>query len=363
LAKRLFLLAGARPNFMKVAPLFKAISEDSAFDPTLVHTGQHYDHSMSGAFLRDLGIPDPKHFLHVGSGTHAIQTAEVMRRLEPILVDESPAALIVVGDVNSTMAGALVAAKLSIPVIHVEAGLRSFDRSMPEEINRVVTDSISDLLLVTEDSGRKNLLNEGKSESAIALVGNLMVDSLKTNLANALQSDVFQRLKLKHIRYGLVTLHRPSNVDDESRLVEITSALSIIAEELPLYWTVHPRTRSQLSKYESSLYSNIELLEPLSYFDFLHLEAHAHAILTDSGGVQEESTVLGVPCFTLRDNTERPATIECGTNTLAGTKKESILSTWQNRKTFPKPSAVPPLWDGNAGIRSREAIKKFLMET
>ena len=363
--RRLAMLAGARPNFMKVAPLMAALAGDDDFETILIHTGQHYDDSMSGSFFRDLQIPEPKHHLQVGSGSHAQQTAEIMRRLEPVLIDESPAGLVVVGDVNSTVAGALVASKLDIPVIHAEAGLRSFDRSMPEEINRIVTDAISDLLLVTEESGRANLLREGKEEKQIAFVGNLMVDSLRRHLAQALESDVRQRLEIRAARYGLITLHRPANVDDEGKLGEIVGALRVISKELPLYWPVHPRTKERLRRAEVSLEPGIRLLDPLSYFDFLHMQANSEAIFTDSGGIQEESTVLGVKCLTLRENTERPATIEYGTNYLAGTTKGSILKTWSEvhgqslGARDGRPVSVPPLWDGRAGERCLTAIRQF----
>jgi UDP-N-acetylglucosamine 2-epimerase (non-hydrolysing) len=359
LSTRLAVLAGARPNFMKVAPLMSSMAKAGEFEAILIHTGQHYDDSMSGSFLRDLGIPTPKHHLQVGSGSHAQQTADIMRRLEPVLADEKPVGVIVVGDVNSTVAGALVASKLGIPVIHAEAGLRSFDRSMPEEINRVVTDAISDLLLVTEESGRTNLLHEGKGEGAIVFVGNLMVDSLRLHLETALKSDVMDRLKLQDPCFGLITLHRPANVDDERKLAEIVEALAVISQEYPLYWPVHPRTRARLRAGQIPLPSAIRLLEPLSYFDFLHLQAKASVILTDSGGIQEESTVLGVQCLTVRENTERPATIEYGTNRLAGTTKESILAAWRESRGSAKPHSIPPLWDGGAGARCVSAIQSF----
>ncbi len=356
---RLIFVAGARPNFMKVAPLMAALHPDERFESILIHTGQHYDDSMSGTFFRELQIPNPQHHLNVGSGSHAQQTAEVMRRLEPVLIDEKPGGVVVVGDVNSTLAGALVAAKLEIPVIHAEAGLRSFDRSMPEEVNRIVTDAISDLLLVTEESGRANLLREGKDPDCIAVVGNLMVDSLRRSLPAALQSDVLHRLGILNSRFGLVTLHRPANVDDEKQLREIASALRLISEELPLYWAVHPRTRTHLEHAGINLGAKIHLLAPLGYLDFLHLQMKCSVVLTDSGGIQEESTVLGIPCLTLRDNTERPITVECGTNRIAGTSRDSILRAWQEDRESPKQGTIPPLWDGHAGERCREAIAKF----
>jgi UDP-N-acetylglucosamine 2-epimerase (non-hydrolysing) len=353
------VVAGARPNFMKVAPLMQAFVADRDFRPILIHTGQHYDENMSGRFFRELGLAPPDHHLNVGPGSHAAQTAEIMKRLEPIFLSERPHAVVVVGDVNSTLAGALVASKLEIKVIHAEAGLRSFDRSMPEEINRVVTDAISDLFLVTEESGRRNLIREGADPEKIVLVGNLMIDSLRRNLKEALASDVRERLGIRQ-RFGLVTLHRPANVDDSVQLSGIVSALSEIARDLPLYWPVHPRTRARIEGGALALPDTIHLLEPLGYFDFLCLQAGASLILTDSGGVQEESTVLGVPCLTLRNNTERPVTIECGTNRLAGTTKESILQAWQQSRTSPKQGRTPPMWDGRAGVRSAAAIKQFL---
>ncbi len=355
---RLAIAAGARPNFMKVAPLMAALSADEDFETVLIHTGQHYDEAMSGRFLRDLQIREPDYHLQVGSGTHAQQTAEIMRRLEPVLIESGPDGIVVVGDVNSTMAGALVAAKLGIAVIHAEAGLRSFDRTMPEEVNRLVTDSISDLLLVTEYSAVLNLRNEGKPESRIVMVGNLMVDSLKRNLSEAMKSDIRERLGIAD-RFGLVTLHRPANVDREDKLSEIVSALRVISEDLPLYWPVHPRTRARIEAGGIPMPERITLLEPLGYVEFLHMQAKASLILTDSGGVQEESTVLGVPCLTLRDNTERPVTTERGTNRLAGTSRESILKAWREVRNSPGGGDVPPLWDGQAGPRCREAIKTF----
>lgn len=339
-----------------------ALTPDNRFESILIHTGQHYDDSMSGTFFRELRIPTPHHHLNVGSGSHAEQTAEVMRRLEPVLLAENPSAMLVVGDVNSTLAGALVAAKLGIPVIHAEAGLRSFDRSMPEEINRIATDAVTDLFLVTEESGRNNLLKEGHDPARIAVVGNLMVDSLRHNLSAALQSDVCERLGISDGHFGLVTLHRPANVDSEVQLAGIVAALRTISKQVPLFWAVHPRTRERLEHAQIALGSAIHLLAPLGYLDFLHLQAKSAVILTDSGGIQEESTVLGVPCLTLRENTERPVTIECGTNRLAGTTKESILRAWRDSREAPKRGVIPPLWDGRAGERCRQAIAAFFAD-
>ena len=355
---RLAMVAGARPNFMKIAPLLAAFNGDEEFQTVLIHTGQHYDQNMSESFFRDLRIPAPDHRLEVGSGTHAQQTAEIMRRIEPVLLHERIDGVVVVGDVNSTVAGALVAVKMGMAVIHAEAGLRSFDRTMPEEINRLVTDSISDLLLVTEESGRVNLLKEGRPSGQIVLVGNLMVDSLRRNLEEALSADTLERLQIDVQRFGLVTLHRPANVDDDQKLAEILSAVQMISEDLPLYWPVHPRTRMKINNL--GLPSRIHLLEPLGYRDFLHMQAKATVILTDSGGVQEESTVLGTQCLTLRDNTERPVTIDSGTNRLAGTSKDSILKAWSETRDNPKTGVIPPFWDGKAGERCHDAIRAYL---
>ncbi len=353
---RLALVAGARPNFMKVAPLMKALSLHPEFEPLLIHTGQHYDDNMSGQFFRDLDIPAPRFHLGAGSGSHAAQTAEIMKRIEPVLLESQPRGLVVVGDVNSTVAGALVAKKMGIDVVHVEAGLRSFDRTMPEEINRVVTDSISDLLLITEESGRTNLLREGIAPERIHLVGNLMIDSLRANLEQARKSDIRARLGIGDRPYGLVTLHRPANVDDEATLQGILGALETIAQDVPLYWPVHPRTRARLEEG-----GRIHLLDPLGYLDFLCLQANAAIVLTDSGGIQEETTVLGVDCLTLRDNTERPVTIELGTNRLAGTRRDSILAAWRETRKSPKKGQLPPFWDGQAGERCCAVLRKYFL--
>ena len=358
---KLAMVAGARPNFMKIAPLMQALGGDADFAVTLIHTGQHYDDNMSGSFFRDLGIPAPDFHLEVGSGSHAQQTAEIMKRIEPVLLEVRPTAIVVVGDVNSTAAAAMVAKKLGIEVVHAEAGLRSFDRTMPEEINRIVTDSITDIFLVTEESGRANLLREGVAAERIHLVGNLMIDSLRQNLERARESDIADRLGMLAQQYGVVTLHRPANVDEPEALAEILGALTTIAESLPLLWPVHPRTRARLESSTLTLTSSLRLLEPLGYLDFLSLEAGAALVLTDSGGIQEETTVLGVPCLTLRDNTERPATIELGTNRLAGTKKAGILSAWREMQASPRRAQIPPLWDGQAGARSREVLREHYL--
>jgi len=344
---------------MKIAPLMKALSNDADFQVALIHTGQHYDDNMSGQFFRDLGIPDPQYHLEVGSGSHAQQTAEIMKRIEPVLQECSPTALVVVGDVNSTAAAALVAKKLGIDVVHAEAGLRSFDRSMPEEINRIVTDSITDLFLVTEESGRVNLLHEGVDAGRIHLVGNLMIDSLRQNLERARASGIAAALGIGPWPFGLVTLHRPANVDDPEALGEILAALCVIAEELPLYWPMHPRTRARWQAGHIDLPPTIHVLEPLGYLDFLCLESTSSIVLTDSGGIQEETTALGVDCLTLRDNTERPATVEFGSNRLAGTRKHTILDAWHERNHSTHQKQIPPLWDGQAGTRCREVLRQY----
>ncbi|MBN8730654.1 MAG: UDP-N-acetylglucosamine 2-epimerase (non-hydrolyzing) [Acidobacteria bacterium] len=354
MTKKLLCVGGARPNFMKLAPLVRELGNRPRFQPLLVHTGQHYDDRMSGAFFRDLGMPDPAHFLEVGSGSHAVQTAEIMKRIEPVCESERPAAVIVVGDVNSTVAAALVAAKMGIPVVHVEAGLRSFDRGMPEEINRLVTDSISDLLLVTEESGKRNLLKEGAPESRVVVVGNLMIDSLVANLEQARARPALTDATGK---YGVVTLHRPANVDSPEQFSAILQALDEISQTLPIYFPVHPRTRARLS---GTLSPGIRLLEPLGYLDFLSLMSRASVVLTDSGGIQEETTALGIPCLTLRENTERPITIDEGTNRLAGTSTEGILAAWKEHLREPKVGRIPAFWDGRAASRCADALESFL---
>jgi UDP-N-acetylglucosamine 2-epimerase (non-hydrolysing) len=353
---KLVVVAGARPNFMKVAPLLAALAPDPDFQTLLVHTGQHYDYAMSGSFFRELGIKDPDYHLEAGSGSHGAQTAAILERIEQVLIKERPAGIVVVGDVNSTIAGALAAAKLGIQVVHAEAGLRSFDRTMPEEINRVATDAITDLFLVTEESGVRNLMREGVDAARIHLVGNLMIDTLRRHLDQAKAAGARERL-VPEARYGLITLHRPANVDDPAKLEEILGALREIAQEIPLIWPVHPRARNTLAKGKGPG-SGIRLLDPLGYTDFLALQAGSAVVLTDSGGIQEESTVLGVPCLTLRDNTERPVTIEHGTNRLAGTTRQSIVRAWKEACSDPRQGQIPPLWDGKAGERCRMVLRQ-----
>jgi UDP-N-acetylglucosamine 2-epimerase (non-hydrolysing) len=357
IAFKILLVAGARPNFVKIAPLFRVFASCEQYEPILIHTGQHYDEQMSGQFFVDLALPSPQHNLDVGSGSHAQQTAEIMKRFEPIVLAHRPGCVLVVGDVNSTVACALVAAKLGIPVVHVEAGLRSFDRSMPEEINRIVTDAISDLLLVSEATGLVNLRREGIPEERICLVGNLMIDSLFWHLRKAEQAALPHELGLDGKRFGLITLHRPANVDDPASLASILTALGSIAEQMPLYFAVHPRTRSKLQGLHLS--DRIVLLDAPAYLDFLSLMIRSSVVLTDSGGIQEETTALGIPCLTLRENTERPITISEGTNRLAGTTCASILAAWEDFKQNPKQGTRPAYWDGDAASRCRDAIGRY----
>ena len=349
-------VVGARPNFMKIAPLMKAYEAFEGIEPLLVHTGQHYDERMSDLFFRQLDIPEPDVNLGVGSGSHAQQTAQIMARFEPIVLEHKPDVVVVVGDVNSTIACALVAVKLGITVAHVEAGLRSFDRSMPEEINRILTDTISDLLFVTEDSGKENLLREGIDESRIFFVGNVMIDTLLNNRAKAEASTILGDLRLEPDRYVVLTLHRPSNVDDPIVFGHILDALETIQEDTPVVFPMHPRTRKNLDGSPMGrrirAMPGLHLLDPIGYLDFLKLTSGAKCVLTDSGGIQEETTILKVPCLTLRENTERPCTVEVGSNRLVGTDPKNIIAAWEDvvMGRWPEPR-VPELWDGKAAER------------
>jgi UDP-N-acetylglucosamine 2-epimerase (non-hydrolysing) len=351
------VIAGARPNFPKVAPLMRALTR-VGMEPRLVHTGQHYDAAMSASFFESLDIPEPAANLGVGSGTHATQTAAVMVALESWLESAGADALLVVGDVNSTVACALVAAKAGIPVGHVEAGLRSFDRTMPEEINRVVVDALSTWLFTPSADGDENLLAEGVEPGRIHLVGNVMVDSLHYALPEARKRTILNDLGLVRDRFGLVTLHRPALVDNPERLSQIICTLEEVAQRLPLVFPVHPRTRQMLQRSGVALESaSIRFIEPLGYLDFLALEEGASLVLTDSGGVQEETSAIGVPCLTLRDNTERPVTITQGTNTLVGFDRKLIVSQSQLALERGRRPSNIPLWDGNACERIAEILR------
>jgi UDP-N-acetylglucosamine 2-epimerase (non-hydrolysing) len=366
-------IVGARPNFVKIAPLIREMRRYPEISPLLVHTGQHYDVKMAGQFFQDLQIPEPNISLEVGSGSHAYQTAEVMKRIEPVLETERPDLVLVVGDVNSTLAAALTAAKLCIPVAHVEAGLRSLDRTMPEEINRLVTDAVSDYLFVSEESGRQNLLREGVAESKIHFVGNVMIDSLENSRRLWESSRIHEQLRLQRDEYGVVTLHRPSNVDDAITFLGLAEALTEIATHLPIIFPVHPRTVSRIKEFglqkhfqflsllstpntqhstADTLHPGLYCLDPLGYLDFMVLVARARVVLTDSGGLQEETTALGIPCLTLRENTERPVTVAYGTNRVVGMSPEKIIEEARDVLTGSRPvSSPPPLWDGKASER------------
>jgi UDP-N-acetylglucosamine 2-epimerase (non-hydrolysing) len=413
----LLLVVGARPNFMKVAPIFEAISRHNAetspksadgvpglgetIRPILVHTGQHYDSLMSDAFFRDLNLPKPDVHLGAGSGSHAVQTAEIMKKFEQVLLEKKPDVVTVVGDVNSTLACALVTAKISFDsagsrpmIVHVEAGLRSFDPSMPEEINRVLTDQLSDLLFVTEESGVQNLRNEGVSSGKIFLVGNTMIDALLALEGKADKSSILEDLGLRvntgkdgaddsiH-RYALLTLHRPGNVDDRDAFLSILAGLEELAGQYPIIFPIHPRTRQRMKEFgidthlgtngtqtrtDALFHGNARhgfvLIDPLGYLEFLCLMKHASLVVTDSGGIQEETTILGTPCVTVRNNTERPITVQCGTNTIAGTKADTIKDAICRQIGRGKTAAVPKYWDGHAAARIIEhLVRKHLENT
>jgi UDP-N-acetylglucosamine 2-epimerase (non-hydrolysing) len=357
-------VAGARPNFMKVAPIVSAIARRAGeFSSLLVHTGQHYDSMMSDAMFRDLELPEPDIHLGVGSGSHATQTAAVMLAFEPIVVKEKPDWVLVVGDVNSTLASALVCAKLGVKVAHVEAGLRSRDRTMPEEINRLLTDQIADLLFTPSHDADANLLAEGISPQRIRFVGNIMIDSLLSSLERAKHSSVRADLGFESKDYGVLTLHRPANVDERKTFARILDAIEQISARVPIVFPVHPRTRITIAKLglaeRVEKANGLRLIEPLGYLDFLHLLRGARLVLTDSGGIQEETTVLGIPCLTLRENTERPITVEMGTNTVVGTNTSTIVNAACNamesslrRNSRP----LPPLWDGGTADRILDAL-------
>jgi UDP-N-acetylglucosamine 2-epimerase (non-hydrolysing) len=350
-------VVGARPNFMKAAPVIRAL-EQRDVPVVLVHTGQHYDTGMSEVFLRQLGLPTPDVFLGVGSGTHGEQTAKALVGIEQVLLDRRPALVVVPGDVNSTLAGALAAVKLHVPVAHLEAGLRSFDAAMPEEHNRKLTDHISSLLLVHSESAIDNLEREGIDRATVRFVGNTMIDSLYEHVEQARGAAPWSRLGVERGEYALVTLHRPALVDDDDLLAATMAGLSELAAGLPVVFPVHPRTRLRLEALRIDAGDGVLLTEPLGYLDFIGLEAEARFVVTDSGGVQEETSALGVRCFTLRDSTERPVTIDLGTNTLLGARPERLaeIPALLDR---PLPQSSIPLWDGKAGERAAAELAAF----
>jgi UDP-N-acetylglucosamine 2-epimerase (non-hydrolysing) len=364
----LVCVVGARPNFMKIAPVMAAIKQQSdRLQPYLVHTGQHYDEAMKDSFFRQLGIPEPDIDLEVGSGSHAVQTAEIMRLFEPVLDDLNPFAVLVVGDVNSTIACGLVAVKKHIPLIHVEAGLRSGDRQMPEEINRVLTDQISDLLFTTEKEAEKNLVAEGIDPRRVIFAGNVMIDTLLNNLKNAMPfSEVLKKYgasqveQIEEKNYALLTMHRPSNVDDKKVLTRVLETIVEISQKLPVIFPVHPRTEKMIEKFgliEKLKSGNITCLPPLPYLEILGLMSSAKVVLTDSGGLQEETTALGVPCITLRESTERPITVDEGTNVIVGSDYDKIISSLNDvLETGGKSGQVPEKWDGRAAERIVQKI-------
>ncbi|NHZ85043.1 MAG: UDP-N-acetylglucosamine 2-epimerase (non-hydrolyzing) [Planctomycetia bacterium] len=352
---KLIHVVGARPNFMKAAPVWKAINKMTDFNQILIHTGQHYDKLMSDIFFKELQIPLPDYNLNIGSSTHARQTAAIMIKFEELVNELLPDLVLVYGDVNSTVATAMVCSKLSIPIVHVEAGLRSFDRRMPEEINRLITDQLADLLFTPSKDGDDNLIKEGIPESKIHFVGNVMIDTLVRLLPNADKPNKFQNLK----QYVLVTLHRPSNVDDARLLKLILQNLEVISKSIPVIFPVHPRTKKMIAENKLDILNNanFHLIEPLGYLDFLGLMKNATTVITDSGGIQEETTYLSIPCITVRENTERPITISMGTNQLIGqdiNRIPDLVSHAVNKKK--RSNLIPPLWDGKASERIVEIL-------
>jgi UDP-N-acetylglucosamine 2-epimerase (non-hydrolysing) len=358
---RLLAVAGARPNFMKIAPLMRVLtSRPDRFEPILVHTGQHYDEAMSESFFRDLGIPEPDVNLGVGSGSHAEQTAHVLVKIEQLLLERRPHGVLVVGDVNSTLAATIAAVKLHIPVAHVEAGLRSGDRDMPEEVNRLMTDSVSHWLFTTEPEGNANLRREGVSEDKIHYVGNVMIDTLLANRERALELDTLERLGLERGRYAVLTLHRPSNVDSPDQLRQLFAVLERLNKDVPVVFPVHPRTANVIAEHLGGQEPELRMTAPLGYLDFLHLLTQSQMVLTDSGGIQEETTALGVPCLTLRDSTERPITVTEGTNKIVGTDPAAIEAAIKNLRAHPPTGRRPELWDGHAAERIVDILERDL---
>ena len=359
--KTVLHVIGARPNYMKIAPLMDAMRGIDGLRQVLVNTGQHYDEAMAKSFIRELSLPMPDRDLEVGSASHAVQTGNVMIRFEQVCLEERPDLIVVVGDVNSTMAATLVATKLGIPVAHVEAGLRSFDRAMPEEINRIVTDRLADILLTPSPDGNENLLREGVPAERIHLVGNIMIDTLFRHLPLATLDRVADRVKVRDGEYAVLTLHRPSNVDVPETFRGILSAVATIAAEMPVVFPVHPRTQARVKEFGfDDFLKDVQVTGPLGYIDFLSLTSHARLMLTDSGGLQEESTALGIPCLTLRENTERPITVTHGTNTIVGTQTANIVAGYRAAMNGEVSKQRPDLWDGQTGRRISAILQRYL---
>jgi UDP-N-acetylglucosamine 2-epimerase (non-hydrolysing) len=361
MTESVYLVAGARPNFIKLAPLVWELHSRGDMPFQVVHTGQHYDHAMSQAFFEVLNIPEPDINLEVGSGTQSIQTARILERFDGLLQEKPPSAVVVFGDVNSTLACSLAAAKRMIPVVHVEAGLRSFDRSMPEEINRLVTDALSDLLLVSENSGILHLKQEGIPDEKVRLVGNIMIDSLVRMQPKAIERQTAARLGVEPGQYALLTLHRPSNVDDPDTLFRLLTLFADLSQKLPLIFPVHPRTKKQIELIGYTPPADFLLVEPVDYLDSLCLQKQARLVLTDSGGIQEETSCLGIPCLTLRQSTERPVTVELGTSTIVGNDERLIRDTFEQVLNGRYKRGQPiPFWDGRTAERVADNLQGFL---
>jgi len=362
MTRKLALVVGARPNFMKAAPLIRELRKfPEHFTPVLIHTGQHYDHKLSKLFFDELAMPRPDVHLDVGSGTHAEQTAKIMIALENTFLADRPDLVIVFGDINSTLAAAIVAAKLCIPLAHVEAGLRSFDNAMPEEINRIVTDRLSDILFVSEKSGLVNLRHEGTPDERVYFVGNIMIDSLAGNLEKAGESDILSRLELEPKRYVAMTMHRPANVDNPEVLGRILETVRTIGRRVPVVFPCHPRTRKMIEENHLADLNDtktLRILNPLGYLEFLRLQSESQFVLTDSGGIQEETTYLRIPCLTVRENTERPSTVEVGSNVITGIDPHRILNAAEQViDGNGKSGEIPELWDGHTAVRIVEILK------
>ncbi len=360
--KKIALVVGARPNFMKSAPLMKELAVNgTCFDTVLIHTGQHYDHKLSQLFFDELKMPRPDIYLGVGSASHAQQTAKIMIELENYFSGIKPDLVVVFGDINSTMATALVASKMGIKIAHVEAGLRSFDHRMPEEINRIVTDRLSDYLFVSEESGLVNLEKEGVAKNRIFFTGNIMIDSLVSHLEIAGKSDILNKLSLQPHKYIAMTMHRPSNVDEPETLKNLMAVIKKISRRMPIVFPCHPRTKNRIDEFgifEGEQHNGLKMIEPLGYLDFLRLQSQSNFVLTDSGGIQEETTYLKIPCITMRENTERPSTVEIGTNVITGVDPQKIMeSAFAVLDGKFKSGNIPELWDGHTAERIVAVLK------